>query len=103
MRKICLALFMLFVLVPMVFAATEYVTVGQYFAAFTKEDIELVSTLVSQNDTDAIVNLALQGRVFILEGGKTVFLMDSSWGLVQLRMKGNPQSFWTFREAIKSK
>jgi len=38
--------------------------------------------------------------VFILKGGVRVYLEDTSWGLVKLRVEGESLTFWTVCEAI---
>ena len=83
-------------------AKETHTTIGKFFAAYTKEDIDKAVEFAVDHDVEALTNMALQGKIFMLEEGKAVYVQDLTWGgLAKLRFPGETWSFWTVREAIK--
>ena len=82
-------------------AQTAYKTVEGYTACVSKKYINDMIAYSNQKDYDAIQVLLDAGVCLVIAEGITVYLMDSSWGVVEIRPKGMTDTVWTVREAIK--
>lgn len=97
----------LFLLVSSImFASTLRITKNDgYVFAKTKKQIEKVISLSNSKDYEALEeyvnNLELKGEGGILKGGLQVYIESSSWGLVEIRVKGTTETWWTIMEALK--
>lgn len=92
------------VLVDKAVADGWYVTKDGYVAALTKPLLGRATSLIVSGDKKAFVNLVETNPfVIILRGGVDVYLEDTSWFKVKIRVKGTNISVWTAIEAIKKK
>ena len=82
-------------------AQTTYKTVDGYPACVSKKYIDDFVTYSTDKDLKAMQSLLDAGVCIAMKSGLTVYLVDTSWGLVSFRMKGDTNVFWTVREGIK--
>lgn len=82
-------------------AQTTYRTVDGYPACVSKKYIDDFVTYSTDKDLKAMQSLLDTGVCISMKAGLTVYLVDTSWGLVSFRMKGDTNVFWTVREGIK--
>ena len=83
--------------------AQTYITVEGYSACTTKKYLNDLITYSTQKDYDAIQKLIDAGVCLQMAGGIEVYLMETSWGLVEVRPKGTTNTVWTVQEGIKKK
>lgn len=105
MKKAILAVLLVMFFVNTSFAAPLYWTVGEHFAGYTKEDFETAIELAMQKDVDALTEMVVDGKIFILNEGLKVYLLDTFMfsGMVKLRLFGKTRSFFTNYEAVGTK
>jgi hypothetical protein len=82
-------------------AQTEYKTVDGYAACISKKYIDDFVTYATQKDLDAMQQLLDAGLCISMAAGISVYVMDTTLGLVEFRLKGDTQTFWTVREGVK--
>ena len=82
-------------------AQTTYKTVDGYPACISKKYIDDFVTYSTQKDLEAMQSLLDAGVCLSMKPNLTVYLVESSWGLVSFRMKGDTNVFWTVREGLK--
>lgn len=91
----------MFAFQPSISAQTAYKTVDGYPACISKKYIDDFVTYSTQNDLDAMQALLNAEVCISMKAGITVYRMESDWGLVSFRIKGDTNVLWTVREGIK--
>jgi len=76
------------------------VTNSGYYAATSKSLMNKCVQYSVNKDYDALQKLLDSGLVFSLKGSISVYVVKSSWGLVEIRPKGSTGTVWTNTEAI---
>lgn len=82
----------------------EYIQKANYFGAYNKSDLDLLIELSVHNDRNAIDQLISTGRVFIIESGKKVSLVEGGGllsGMMKVRPEGGTSSYWVLHEAVQ--
>lgn len=106
MRKIAALIFVLSFSV-IVFSSLTGITKEGYFFTRTKEQLEKLIDHSAKNDYDFLENyteeLISVGDGGMLKAGLEVYIEESSSDIVRFRVKGETDSFWTLKRAIKSK
>lgn len=82
-------------------AQTTYKTVEDYPACVSKKYINDFVSYSTAKDYEAMQVLLDAGVCVAMKSGLTVYLEESSWGLVSFRMKGDVNVFWTVREGLE--
>ncbi len=103
-NKLAIAVICLLMTFPTVASAErQCVTNEGYFGAIAEADFDRLSKFLAQKDTVAAATLITQKRAFPMKKGVAVLVEDTKIfsGKVQLRIPGNPNTFWTNLEAIK--
>jgi len=84
-------------------SAQAYVTTEGYSACTTKKYLNDLISYANQKDIGAIQQLIDAGVCLQMAAGIPVYLMDTSWGLVEIRPKGMTDTVWTVQEGIRKK
>ena len=74
-------------------------------ACISKADFQRAVQFMASGDKEAFIDFMTarvqMGTCTMLMQGQAVYLEDSSWGDVKVRVKGDTVSYWTFTEAVK--
>ena len=93
---------LIFSLTSLAIANRVYITQSGYIGALSKASLNRAMTILNSGDKQAFYNYVNSNPVvFFLSPGLSVYLEDSSWGLIKIRRVGKTISIWTFREAVK--
>ena len=76
-------------------------TVDGYAAAITEEYLDQVTRYSVDKDYVALQRLIDAGVVIVLKGGIEVYTVNVGWTVVEFRLKGDTQTWWTVREGLK--
>ncbi len=76
-------------------------TVDGYAAAITEDYLDQVTRYSVDKDYQAIQRLMDAGVVIMLKGGVEVYTVDVGWTVIEFRLKGDTQTWWTVREGLK--
>ena len=75
---------------------------GQGFkASYSEETLHNLVTYSVNKDYEAINYLLNSGEIFELPSGQEAYIIESKFGRVKIRLKGDTNEIWTFIEAIK--
>ncbi|WP_130889824.1 hypothetical protein LIY46_11320 [Fusobacterium varium] len=103
MKKIVI-IFMLAMLSLNIYASVKGTTLNGYLFARTKEQMVKLVEYVRNNNKKEFIKyikeLQITGEGGALDGGLEVEIVDSSQGLVQIRLVGRTETVWTVTEAI---
>jgi len=80
---------------------TQYITTQPYYAAYSKEDLDLMMDYSMNNEVGLINDMLYTGRIIQLPVGTDVYLVKAKFGTVQIRLKGKHTTLWTVTEAIE--
>ena len=83
------------------FGSETYITRSGYVGTLTYEDLDYVMTLKAQGDDEAVNKLYQQGIFTEVPAGVEVYVEESKFSVVKIRLKGTTQTLWTVIEAIK--
>lgn len=81
--------------------AQSYTTKDGYSACISKNYINKLLDYANDRDYDAMQILYDNGVCISMKAGVTVYVADTSWGLVEIRPQGQTGTLWTVMEAIR--
>jgi len=76
------------------------ITKEGHFASTSRATVEKSAEIAASGDAAAFQQLLMSGNALQLTGGKKVFLVDQSLGMIQFRIEGQTESYWAQRNAI---
>ena len=77
------------------------ITQQGFKASYSEETLHNLVTYSVNKDYKAIDNLLNSGEIFELPSGQEAYIIESKFGRVKIRLKGDSNEIWTFTEAIK--
>lgn len=85
-----------------------YYTKEGYAACISEQDLDMFISFAGQKDNQAMAKLIVSNRCVLLKGGIPVYRESQGFksgftGKVKIRPKGDTNSFWTIREALREK
>jgi hypothetical protein len=101
MRAILLYSAVVVILPTLVFAYPSTMKLT-FVGCKSRETFARAMRMGQQNDTKAIAQMVIEKECRVIERGQALEVEDVTWsGLVQVRLRGNPQAWWTAIELVE--
>jgi hypothetical protein len=83
----------------------KYIGPGKYIGSKNRDDLYQAYKIINQGDQDAFNQLLYSNKVFLLEQGKKVFVLDREVfnGITKVRYEGQITTFWVLDQSIIDK
>jgi hypothetical protein len=81
--------------------AQDHFTNEGFIACYTEAQLDKVISFALDKDHTALAGMIMSEQCVFLKPNIPVYVMESGWTVVKIRIKGSTEGVWTVREAIR--